>query len=144
VCLVFLSIIWGSYAFLISKTLIIEWGIFTGGGLNLTITFLLDYIRLVFVGVVMFISSIVLLYRGDYMLSDRAFYRFIILIVLFVVSMLLIVLRPNIIRILLGWDGLGLVSYCLIIFLSKWKVLRIRYIDNFIQSSWRYCNSVSN
>lgn len=101
---------------MISKTLIIEWGIFTGGGLNLTITFLLDYIRLVFVGVVMFISSIVLLYRGDYMLSDRAFYRFIILIVLFVVSMLLIVLRPNIIRILLGWDGLGLVSYCLIIF----------------------------
>jgi len=64
----------------------------------------------------MFISSIVLVYRRDYILSDRAFYRFILLIVLFVVSMLLMVLRPNMVRILLGWDGLGLVSYCLIIF----------------------------
>lgn len=112
----FLSIIWGSYALLMSKTLIIEWGFITGGALNLTVTLLLDYVRLIFVGVVIFISSIVLVYRRDYILSDRAFYRFIILVVLFVISMLLIVLRPNIIRILLGWDGLGLVSYCLIIF----------------------------
>jgi len=98
------------------KTLFIEWGFFTGGSLNLTVTFLLDYIRLIFVGVVMFISSIVLVYRRDYILSDKAFYRFILLIVLFVVSILLMVLRPNMVRILLGWDGLGLVSYCLIIF----------------------------
>jgi len=31
------------------------------------------------------------------------------------------VARPNIVRILLGWDGLGLVSYCLIIFYQNDK-----------------------
>jgi len=117
----FLSLIWGSYSFLLSKVLIVEWRFFTGGSLSLTITFLLDYIRLIFVGVVIFISSIVLIYRRDYIGSDRAFYRFIILVVLFVISILLIVLRPNMIRILLGWDGLGLVSYCLIIFYQNDK-----------------------
>jgi len=28
----------------------------------------------------------------------------------------MIVIRPNMIRILLGWDGLGIVSYCLVIY----------------------------
>lgn len=42
--------------------------------------------------------------------------RFILLVYLFVTSMLLIIFSPNIVSILLGWDGLGLVSYCLVIY----------------------------
>jgi len=34
---------------------------------------------------------------------------------------MLIVLRPNIIRILVGWDGLGIVSYCLIIYYQSYN-----------------------
>jgi len=74
-----------------------------------------------FIGLVLFISSIVLIYRSDYIKSDPFFYRFIILVNLFVVSIVLIVRSPNLIRILLGWDGLGLVSYCLIIFYQNEK-----------------------
>jgi NADH-ubiquinone oxidoreductase chain 5 len=33
----------------------------------------------------------------------------------------LLVLSPNLIRILLGWDGLGLVSYCLVIYYQNMK-----------------------
>jgi NADH-ubiquinone oxidoreductase chain 5 len=36
------------------------------------------------------------------------------LILMFVVSMMFFIVRPNIITILLAWDGLGLVSYCLV------------------------------
>ena len=32
-----------------------------------------------------------------------------------------LIIRPNIIRILLGWDGLGLVSYCLVIYYQNFK-----------------------
>lgn len=35
--------------------------------------------------------------------------------------MVFLILSPNIIRILLGWDGLGLVSYCLVIYYQNVK-----------------------
>lgn len=47
--------------------------------------------------------------------------RFIILVLLFVFSIILLIISPNIIRILLGWDGLGLVSYCLVIYYQNLK-----------------------
>ena len=31
-------------------------------------------------------------------------------------SIILLIIRPNIVSILIGWDGLGLVSYCLVIY----------------------------
>jgi NADH-ubiquinone oxidoreductase chain 5 len=71
---------------------------------------------LLFVGFVFIISSLVILYSDDYMSGDVNIVRFIILVLLFVVSMFFLIIRPNIIRILLGWDGLGLVSYCLVIY----------------------------
>ena len=40
---------------------------------------------------------------------------------IFIISIILIILRPNIIRILLGWDGLGLTSYCLIIYYQNYN-----------------------
>lgn len=46
--------------------------------------------------------------------------RFIKLVNLFVISIVLIVLSPNLIRILFGWDGLGLISYCLVIFYQNY------------------------
>jgi NADH-ubiquinone oxidoreductase chain 5 len=56
------------------------------------------------------------LYRDDYIHGDVNINRFILLVLIFVLSMMFLIIRPNIIRILLGWDGLGLVSYCLVIY----------------------------
>lgn len=67
-------------------------------------------------GFVFFISSLVILYRDDYMYGDLNINRFILLVLIFVLSMAFLIIRPNVIRILLGWDGLGLVSYCLVIY----------------------------
>ena len=33
--------------------------------------------------------------------------------------MIILILRPNILTIILGWDGLGLISYCSIIYYRK-------------------------
>lgn len=44
--------------------------------------------------------------------------RFNFLFVLFVASMILLIFRPNIFSLMLGWDGLGVVSFCLVIFYS--------------------------
>lgn len=112
----------GLYAYIADTLLFIEWILCSfPGGVDLNFLLLIDYISLIFMGVVFLISSIVLIYSSDYIISDSAFYRFILLVVLFVFSILLIVISPNIVRILLGWDGLGLVSYCLIIFYQNEK-----------------------
>lgn len=34
--------------------------------------------------------------------------------------MILIIISPNLIRIIFGWDGLGLVSYCLVIYYQNY------------------------
>lgn len=72
-------------------------------------------------GLVIIISSMVFFYSFIYMSGDKFLTRFIFLVFLFVASMVLLIISPNIIRILLGWDGLGLVSYCLVIYYQTVK-----------------------
>jgi len=69
-----------------------------------------------FIFVVLLISSVVILYSESYIGSGPNKNKFLMLVFLFVFSILIIVLSPNIVSILLGWDGLGLVSYCLVIY----------------------------
>nr|ACJ69632.1 NADH dehydrogenase subunit 5 [Enicospilus sp. MD-2008] len=78
----------------------------------------LDWISLMFISLVLMISSSVLLYSIEYMI-DNNFYnlmRFFFLVMMFIGSMILMIISPNMMSIILGWDGLGLVSYCLVIF----------------------------
>lgn len=63
----------------------------------------------------------VLYYRGDYIIGDKRFNRFIYLVLAFVLSMIFLIVSPNLVRILLGWDGLGLVSYALVIYYQNEK-----------------------
>lgn len=68
----------------------------------------------------MLISSIIILYRVGYMRGDIFIDRFIYLLLLFILSIILIIICPNIIRIIFGWDGLGLISYCLVIYYQNY------------------------
>ena len=70
--------------------------------------FLFDWISLLFIGFVFIISSLVILYSDDYMFGDLNIVRFIMLVLMFVISIIFLIISPNIISILLGWDGLGL------------------------------------
>nr|APB02772.1 NADH dehydrogenase subunit 5 [Hycleus cichorii] len=89
----------------------------------IVMTFLLDWMSLLFMSFVLFISSAVIWYSKEYMGSDYNLDRFILLVVMFVFSMMLLIISPNLISILLGWDGLGLVSYCLVIYYQNVKSL---------------------
>lgn len=76
---------------------------------------------MLFISFIIIISSIIILYRYIYIIGEKFIKRFIFLILLFVLSIVLIIISPNIIRIIFGWDGLGLVSYCLIIFYQNYR-----------------------
>jgi len=99
----------------------LELNLFTVNSSSIVITFLFDWISLLFIRFVLFISSIVVYYRKEYMIGDLNINRFIILVAIFVLSIILLIISPNLIRILLGWDGLGLVSYCLVIYYQNIK-----------------------
>nr|AML26456.1 NADH dehydrogenase subunit 5 [Staphylinidae sp. BMNH 1274656] len=82
---------------------------------------LFDWMSMLFMSFVLFISSMVMYYSKEYMYGDITLSRFILIIFLFVMSMMLMIISPNMLSILLGWDGLGLVSYCLVIYYQNIK-----------------------
>nr|YP_010737948.1 NADH dehydrogenase subunit 5 [Ceratophyllus anisus]WEQ92358.1 NADH dehydrogenase subunit 5 [Ceratophyllus anisus] len=100
---------------------ILEWEILTFNSMVVEMVILLDWMSLMFMGFVLFISSLVIFYSEDYMAGDMNIKRFILLVIMFVFSMMMMILSPNLISILLGWDGLGLVSYCLVIYYQNIK-----------------------
>nr|YP_009926738.1 NADH dehydrogenase subunit 5 [Taku spinosocarinatus]QNK05416.1 NADH dehydrogenase subunit 5 [Taku spinosocarinatus] len=99
----------------------IEWEIVSTNSSSIVMTLILDWMSLMFLGFVMLISSMVLYYSGGYMEGDPNMNRFIYLVLMFVISMVALIISPNLISILLGWDGLGLVSYCLVIYYQNEK-----------------------
>ena len=76
---------------------------------------------MLFLSFVLIISSFVLFYRDEYIRGDNYRGRFCLLVVMFVVSIGFLIVSPRIVRILLGWDGLGLVSYCLVVYYRNVK-----------------------
>nr|UYA96526.1 NADH dehydrogenase subunit 5 [Syrista sp. 1 GYN-2021c] len=99
----------------------LEWNIISLNSVDFYMLFMVDWMSLFFLSVVFFISSMVLIYSVDYMSGEIYFNRFILLILLFVVSMMLMILSPSLLSILLGWDGLGLISYCLVSYYQNVK-----------------------
>nr|YP_010022241.1 NADH dehydrogenase subunit 5 [Neurigona zhejiangensis]QOL12431.1 NADH dehydrogenase subunit 5 [Neurigona zhejiangensis] len=101
--------------------LFIEWEIVSLNSSSIVMTFLFDWMSLMFMSFVLLISSLVIYYSMEYMSGDYNINRFIILVLFFVLSMMMLIISPNLISILLGWDGLGLVSYCLVIYFQNEK-----------------------
>nr|AFI23494.1 NADH dehydrogenase subunit 5 [Peloridium hammoniorum] len=99
-----------------TSVMMVEWSLMNMNSVAVNFTLILDWMSWFFSSVVCFISSMVLLYSISYMEEDSNLNRFVILLVLFILSMLMLIFSPNLISILLGWDGLGLISYCLIIY----------------------------
>nr|YP_009485637.1 NADH dehydrogenase subunit 5 [Tapeinus singularis]AVZ00772.1 NADH dehydrogenase subunit 5 [Tapeinus singularis] len=101
--------------------LFLDWEFLTVNSSCLMMTFLFDWMSLIFVGCVFIISSMVIYYSESYMSSDLDSVRFYFLVFLFVMSMMMMIVSPNLMSILIGWDGLGLVSYCLVIYFQNFK-----------------------
>jgi len=57
----------------------------------------------------------------DYIKDQKFFKRFHILLLLFIISIILIIFSGNIFFSLLGWDGLGVTSYLLVIYYGRDK-----------------------
>nr|UYA96513.1 NADH dehydrogenase subunit 5 [Janus sp. 1 GYN-2022d] len=111
----------GIYFVLNEMVYFLEWELLSLNSSSVVMTILLDYMSLIFMSFVLLISSLVIFYSKEYMGGDLNINRFILLVLMFVLSMMMLIISPNLISILLGWDGLGLVSYCLVIYYQNVK-----------------------
>nr|QGW36324.1 NADH dehydrogenase subunit 5 [Dolichoderus sibiricus] len=103
------------------KGIMVEWLFMDLLSMNLEMYMMFDWVSLLFISLIMLISSLILLYSMEYMVSDKHMGRFIILVLLFILSMIMMIISPNVFSILFGWDGLGLISYCLIIYYHNYS-----------------------
>jgi len=88
---------------------------------NVSLVFILDYMSLFFIRTVFLISAAVYVFRISYIRKEKFLSRFLAILTLFIRSIALLILSPNIIRLLLGWDGLGVTSYLLVIYYQRRK-----------------------
>nr|QKX48745.1 NADH dehydrogenase subunit 5 [Linoclostis gonatias] len=117
----FMNFIFMIYFIMNNMVVFLEWEIISFNSMMIVMSILIDWMSLLFMMFVSLISSVVIYYSKSYMSSEMNLNRFIILVLLFVFSMILLIISPNIISIFLGWDGLGLVSYCLVIYYQNMK-----------------------
>uniref|UniRef100_A0AB39CCC9 NADH-ubiquinone oxidoreductase chain 5 n=1 Tax=Optediceros sp. TaxID=3114356 RepID=A0AB39CCC9_9CAEN len=103
--------------------ILVEWSIISISSCNISFCVILDMISLSFSGVVCLISGCVMMFSSSYMAGDPFLKRFVWLVLLFVMSMNLLVFIPSLPALLLGWDGLGIVSFALVIYYQNMKSL---------------------
>jgi len=101
--------------------ILVEWEVISINSTNVHLIFIIDNISVFFLFLVILISGRVMIFRTSYMISEKFFSRFIILVFFFILSIFLLILSPNLISLLLGWDGLGVTSYLLVIFYQSNK-----------------------
>nr|YP_009118046.1 NADH dehydrogenase subunit 5 [Brachyuropus grewingkii]AJF22807.1 NADH dehydrogenase subunit 5 [Brachyuropus grewingkii] len=99
-----------------SYSLILEWEVLSLGSSLISMSLVFDWMSLIFLGSVCLISGAVMKYSAYYMEGEVNFLRFSLILIMFVVSMWLLIICPNMVSLLLGWDGLGLTSYALVIY----------------------------
>nr|YP_009945142.1 NADH dehydrogenase subunit 5 [Nomia chalybeata]QOE17506.1 NADH dehydrogenase subunit 5 [Nomia chalybeata] len=104
------------YLYMYKLIYLLDWIIFELNSMKFNYIFYIDFMSMMYLSTVILITSIVMIYSIDYMANDLYINRFILLVLLFMLSMCLMIFSPCILSILLGWDGLGLISYCLVIY----------------------------
>nr|WRW55948.1 NADH dehydrogenase subunit 5 [Pseudocuneopsis yangshuoensis] len=107
----------------VGQSYMVEWQFLSMCGVDWSLPIIVDYISVIFSCFVCLISGSVSLFSVSYMESEVFMRRFMLLIMAFVGSMNLLIFIPSLITILLGWDGLGIVSFALVIYYQNKKSL---------------------
>lgn len=111
------------YLILSNKTTLIEWTLFNISSTPIIITVIVDPTGTLFSSTVLLISANVLQFSTSYIKDDKFIDRFTVLVLLFVLSINILIFFPHLVILLLGWDGLGLVSFILVIYYQNPKSL---------------------
>nr|ABJ55858.1 NADH dehydrogenase subunit 5 [Aplysia vaccaria] len=113
---------WG-FMLIKGQTMILELELMTVSSTNFSIMLVVDKINLSFSMVVTLIAGSVFTFAHKYMEEDHNSDRFLWILMAFVISMNLLTFSGSIFFLLLGWDGLGITSFALIIYYQSFESL---------------------
>nr|AVW86069.1 NADH dehydrogenase subunit 5 [Branchipolynoe pettiboneae] len=111
------------YLFSSNKFMIISWNLLSFNSTSMSLPIICDPWGSLFSSVVLFISANVMHFAVPYMENEKFMMRFSHIVLLFVLSMNLLIFIPNLMCLLIGWDGLGIVSFILVIYYQNPKSL---------------------
>nr|YP_009500721.1 NADH dehydrogenase subunit 5 [Homotoma ficus]AWU48942.1 NADH dehydrogenase subunit 5 [Homotoma ficus] len=100
--------------FLNNQSILWELELLMCNSVNFSFVVYIDWMSIIFSFFVLFISLIILIYAKIYMGDFCS--RFLWLTFLFICFMLIMIFSPSILGVILGWDGLGISSFCLVIY----------------------------
>nr|YP_010183542.1 NADH dehydrogenase subunit 5 [Drawida gisti]QVG61471.1 NADH dehydrogenase subunit 5 [Drawida gisti] len=112
-----------SFVVFFNSTILLEWNLLSVYSTPLFFSMIFDPYGMVFSCAVIMISANVLEFSKVYMEDDKFIDRFTLLVLLFVLSMNMLIYFPHLMMLLLGWDGLGIVSFVLVIYYQNSKSL---------------------
>lgn len=104
-------------------SVLIEWHLVRSLSTPIIISLVFDNTSLLYSTVVILISANVLRFSTVYISHDKFINRFTILVVAFIISMNILIYIPHLMILLLGWDGLGITSFILVIYYQNAKSL---------------------
>nr|YP_005267068.1 NADH dehydrogenase subunit 5 [Paratapes undulatus]AEH99645.1 NADH dehydrogenase subunit 5 [Paratapes undulatus] len=96
--------------------LVIEWESSESFLSEVGFSMMMDWVSCLFVVSVLFISGCVNLFSGFYMSHETFLKRFSHILHAFVLSMVILILFPGYLGLMVGWDGLGVVSFLLVVY----------------------------
>lgn len=103
----------------LNRRTILELRLFNLSSSNFSFILIFDKVRISFSMVVTLISGRVFIFSHKYIEEDPFSGRFIWILLSFVVSINLLIFSGSIFFLLLGWDGLGITSFALIIYYER-------------------------
>lgn len=135
----FLSMLFGFLFIIKTNRFMFIIKIFQVKRLDIDICILVDWVSLLFFSVLCIIVSCVLKFSCVYMERDKFNIRFTWLVLRFVLSMTCLIFIPHFFFLLVGWDGLGITSFLLVIYYlrdSSWAAGMKTYLINRVGDSF--------
>nr|AXI95991.1 NADH dehydrogenase subunit 5 [Bemisia tabaci]AXI96004.1 NADH dehydrogenase subunit 5 [Bemisia tabaci] len=102
-----------------SLTIMIEWKMMSMKSSEVSMFFLLDESSSVFVLTVMMVTTSILMYSSFYIEKKKKMFTKIL--ITFMISMLMMILSPNMMSLVMSWEGLGMTSFILIMYYQNKK-----------------------
>nr|AFK08575.1 NADH dehydrogenase subunit 5 [Bemisia tabaci] len=102
-----------------NKTIMIEWKMMSLSSGDMNMFFLLDEKSSVFTLMVMMVTTSIMIYSQFYIQKKKV--MFLKILIMFMASMVMLILSPNMVTLIMGWEGLGMTSFSLIMFYQNKK-----------------------